>query len=885
MDSGPMDSGPADSGPTDAGPLDGGDAAALCDDAVCDSVMSVLNARGACVRETECIATACLPGFGDCDAEPGCETDLTEASNCGGCGVTCSSLRGCVSIGTRALCDESRVEQVFAFGDTSCAQFADGDLACWGNTETGQARRVSGSTGVADGGMPDGGSVDAGVPSDIRVPDVVATLDRGEQLEGGGRFVPDLFSTACALSTEGAVSCWGSNQGGQLGTTPDLDPHPDPVSVDLGGAATDLAVGFNFACAVRAGQVVCWGDSARGQLGGAAPFAPLTLSANAIAVEAGNEQACAILEDGRVECWGSNSRGQAGASGAINPSPPTLVVDSADAVLTGMEELALGNGVSCARRLGEVFCWGQEQALGNGGLSGDRHRAARVVDASETGTDPLQGVIRIVAGAEHVCALLDDGGVVCWGRMGDGASNPPLGTADATQDESDRPVTVERAMDEPLANVIAISAGRRHVCALDVSHRVFCWGGNDQRQLGRDFDGVDPVVAPAVGLGRPALVPGQAALALHTSISSACLRGASGGVACWGNQNSGRLGNGSHDSGVLVIDPAPIVMPTGEAFPQFTDIALGNNNACAIALDGSLYCWGDADFDLLPVAVARLTMPTRIDGITDLQDIAVERNTVCAVTPTGVQCWGRNDLCAAARVEGTPPTCRAFSSPTPVALPVGAGDPVEARVGMQFACVRTHLGRVLCWGDDTFGQRGDGESSSLPHEPAFVLQSDGTPLEGAVSLTVGRRHACVRLYDGSLQCWGSDSDGQLGIGVGRTSRDIAVPPVRARTSLFRSPTSGQESTCAFTDADELECWGQDTLTPTPVDPPSEEGSWENAVMRLEPRTGNACAMYPATPDAPERVYCWGDDSAVLGREAGVGTLTAPTELTFFPPVP
>ncbi|MFM8601503.1 MAG: RCC1 domain-containing protein, partial [Actinomycetota bacterium] len=130
---------------------------------------------------------------------------------------------------------------------------------------------------------------------------------------------------SCAVLTVDSVSCWGRNQLAQLGrgsVTPAVTAAPAAVSI--GAPVSKVAAGRAFACALTtAGAVWCWGENSAGQVGDAtagsprlAPAQVSNLGGTAVDLVAGGAHACAVLSTGDVRCWGDNTAGQLGLGGA-----------------------------------------------------------------------------------------------------------------------------------------------------------------------------------------------------------------------------------------------------------------------------------------------------------------------------------------------------------------------------------------------------------------------------------------------------------------------------------------------------------------------------------------------------------------------------------------
>ena len=193
------------------------------------------------------------------------------------------------------------------------------------------------------------------------------------------------------------------------------------------GAVTAVDLGAFYSCALlQDGTVRCWGDNTWGELGNGAvlvspsPTSPVTPTptpvtvsgiTTAVAIEAGVFHMCALLRDGTLQCWGRGEEGRLGNGSTANSSTPVTVNGIAPAAI------APGAEHSCAvLRDGTMRCWGDNNfgQLGNGSPQGS---------FSTTPSGPVTGITTAIgasSGAEHTCALLQDGSLRCWGRNVDG---------------------------------------------------------------------------------------------------------------------------------------------------------------------------------------------------------------------------------------------------------------------------------------------------------------------------------------------------------------------------------------------------------------------------------------------------------------------------------
>jgi len=358
----------------------------------------------------------------------------------------------------------------------------------------------------------------------------------------------------CAVTSAGGVKCWGQNLFGQVGDGTTID-RTTPVDVaGLQSGAIAVAAGGLHTCAVTAGGgVKCWGLNAFGQVGAATadlcgwapspcstrPLDVVGLEAGVVAIAAGSNHTCAVTARGAAKCWGFGQDGQLGTAtnescvGWGEPLPCSKTPADVRGLRNRVRTIEAGVGHTCALiNKGGVKCWGSNWAgqLGDGTISG--HTTPRNVVGLH------RGATSIAAGNWHTCAVIAEGGVKCWGVGEEGQLGvwPP---------NDINPVPVDVA--ELGTEAGAVTAGGWHTCALTVEGGVKCWGLNTAGQIG---DGTTdqrflPVDVLGLGSGAAAIEAGE----LHT-----CALTTEGGVKCWGSNQFGQLGDGRTDSSTTPVD-------------------------------------------------------------------------------------------------------------------------------------------------------------------------------------------------------------------------------------------------------------------------------------------------------------------------------------------
>ncbi len=321
----------------------------------------------------------------------------------------------------------------------------------------------------------------------------------------------------------------------------------------------------------------------------------------------------------------------------------------------------------------------------------------------------------------------------------------------------------------------SVAAGARHSCTLDADGRALCWGNNESGQLG---DGGFQSRAT------PAPIAGNFTFGfLSAGSSHTCGASTDGEAYCWGANGSGQLGDGTTSP-----RSAPVRV-SGSA--NFRIIRTGALHSCGLTTNGRVQCWGNNTRGQLGSgSTAPQAVPTTVSLGAAAGAVTVGQHHSCAITTTGAAyCWGRNDNGQLG--DGSTTDRR---SPAPVG---GDRKFVSIAAGGFHTCAVTTESELYCWGQNRWGQLGSGtsEDASAPRK----VESAG----GFLTVTAGQGHTCARSRDGRGWCWGRNAYGQLGDG---TIVDRNRPtPIRA-ISAFSALNATGSHTCGVSGGESF-CWG------------------------------------------------------------------------------
>ncbi len=328
----------------------------------------------------------------------------------------------------------------------------------------------------------------------------------------------------------------------------------------------------------------------------------------------------------------------------------------------------------------------------------------------------LLGVAAIPAVASSSVTASFPSQAIAWGSDSSGQ----LGVAGPLRVERNSPVPVAN-----ITNAVQLAAGGNHSLAVLADGTVQAWGANDSGQLGTESSLASSVEhdtpAPALGITNARQV------AAGAGGSHSLARLADGTVMAWGNNTSGQLGIGTTSQG-----ETPPVAVTG--LSDVASVAAGNNHNLALLIDGTVMAWGDnTNGQLGDGTTTSHSTPTPVPGL----------SSVVAVAADG------------------------FSD--------GNGGPG----GSNHSLALLADGTVKAWGDNTFGQLGDGTTVQRNSPVTVVKAANNAPLVGIKAIDAGEIWSLALMSNGTARAWGDDSSGELGNG-NATGPGQSPLPVRVR---------------------------------------------------------------------------------------------------------
>lgn len=381
------------------------------------------------------------------------------------------------------------------------------------------------------------------------------------------------------------------------------------------------------------------------------------------------------------------------------------------------------------------------------------------------------------AGQSFLTCGLDGGGsAYCWGSQYAGVY--PTGGESVTRTYTPAPV--------PGGTVFAsLGAGAQFACGLTRDGEALCWGLGEVGVLGNGYK----AYPPPNRLGSTAPIPVEGGLrfaSLSVGSFHSCGLTREGAAYCWGSDLYGQLGDGpaADNCDDEPCSRVPVRVAGGQSFRL---LSAGGAHTCGITTDGATYCWGMNDQEQLGNAsVTHLCkdtlssyhcsrVPVPVQDAPVFQALVAGGAHTCALATEGsAYCWGDNRVGALGTGE----------------MPINSAQPLPISGGLTFGslasggaytCGLTPGGQAYCWGSNGYAATGsETREHCIVGNTAFECNRTPGPVSGGLtfrSLSGGGLHACGIATSGIPHCWGNNSDGQLGNGDGLVRKSTQPLPV------------------------------------------------------------------------------------------------------------
>jgi alpha-tubulin suppressor-like RCC1 family protein len=381
------------------------------------------------------------------------------------------------------------------------------------------------------------------------------------------------------------------------------------------------------------------------------------------------------------------------------------------------------------------------------------------VDAGnvDDGGVPLACVNQIAAGNDHGCAIKADRTAHCWGNN----SNGEVGTGNEVGSLL-APTQLGSGFAEPLRG---IAAGWEASCAITTAGKVFCWGHQDTLGTGSTVATGNPTANQVLTLDPFDVVE------VSVGHRHACALTSAGGVHCWGNNPYGEVGK---PAGENQLAPFEITSLSGVTD---IDVAMASINteghSCAVDDLGIVSCWGRNSFGQLGVdpVTAATEVPSVVGALGAALRVATgETHTCAALVDKTVWCWGRNNYLQLGQDPITTETH------IPQQVP-GLSGIVDVDAGRFYTCALEENGQLHCWGRNNAQQLGRvtlEATEAIPGPVVTDAENTAVPVDDFVSFSTGNAHVCATRSNEFAWCWGDRGAGRLGDSAGTGNRFIQV---------------------------------------------------------------------------------------------------------------
>ncbi|PVA40520.1 hypothetical protein DDJ98_02595 [Mycobacteroides abscessus] len=800
--------------------------------------------------------------------------------------------------------------------DTSVCATADGVPYCWGSNSQGQLGNGSSTlidTAAVKQPTANIPSMGSGALSGHFITDIATAPAR---LPATIPPWPLAYALqhSCALRDDGAASCWGSNGFRQLSTkarfcagiqTPftgdtcigfEIFAYPDSQSPILingygnadvnssapwqGKKAVRVAASSHDSCLLADGRMYCMGVEV--PLIPTCTFpSPLFLPANIISI---NLNVCNVAFSGGYDMSGKQDL-------LSWLGLPNLGFTLNDRVIDP-SSWGIGANLACGMANTSLFCVGEGPSVGFQWGASFKSPWQEIADADVTSYDNGDNENPLTLNADGMSCIIDKGIPKCHMAVvgaltynGGAPLGETWGSINITRLQGSIPT--------------AIAAGTQHGC-LAGNGRLYCWGFGDNGRLANGNAGgvlgIGNNIQYATHTGTGGTTPIgslEGTYAANGPVSTGdghtCAI-ANGQLACWGKNDSGQLGTGDNAN-----QSQPLIVPLLRG--QYVNkVSAGANHTCAIKF-GKLYCWGlNTSGQLGTGNATNYNEPQLVAATSSGQMFYGKRITAvsagvddtCAIADGKLYCWGNNANSKLGLTNSTYNTPQLVSGRGDLA----AGAAVtEVSTGTNHTCAVANAD-AYCWGKNDSGQLGTGNTTNYSTPKLLTGGTAGTPtgpnsMRPSVSdVSAGKDFSCG-IFNGTVSCWGSNTDGQLGTGTESWTEYGTPYNVACDYTLYPLNPNGCSGYTSFTGCGFLNLKPCGYKTITPSTPHTNESRDKNVPTKIQGAAGgyyatqvsagtsHTCALLHGNSSATNgNIWCWGAGAnGRLGNNATTDSTT------------
>jgi alpha-tubulin suppressor-like RCC1 family protein len=375
-------------------------------------------------------------------------------------------------------------------------------------------------------------------------------------------------------------------------------------------------------------------------------------------------------------------------------------------------------------------------------------------------------------------------------------------------------------------NVLHITTGNHHSCAVLKRGNVRCWGWGKYGRLG--YGNTNDIGDNETPASAGDVMVGGKVKQISTGGVHTCALLATGNVRCWGVAESGQLGYGNNSRqrifGKRFIanrndigdDETPASAGDVMVGGKVTQISAGHAHTCALLATGNVRCWGLGDDGQLGYGntddIGKYAPPASAGDVMvggKVTQISAGHAHTCSLLATGnVRCWGDNYYGQLG--YGNTNKIGDYETPASAGNVDIGGKVTQISAGSYHTCALLDTGNVRCWGTSDSGQLGYRTTNNIGDDETPASAGDVMVGGKVTQISAGTAHTCALLDTGNVRCWGLGDDGRLGYGNTNNIGDDETPASTGNVDIGGKVTqisAGHAHTCALLETGNVRCWG------------------------------------------------------------------------------